>query len=78
MIAGEGDCNFHDCRGCLYGVVDSVQSISKTPPLNPDEPEDLATAIESMGINHAVIITIETTYPMEEQSLQKMYNGSSR
>ena len=50
MIAGDV-CT----RGCRFCAVNTAKT---PPPLNPDEPEDLATAIESMGINHAVITVV--------------------
>ena len=70
-VCVEARCpNIHDCWGrgtatfmiaemFVQGAVDSVLSILRKPSsLNPDEPEDLATAIESMGINHAVITVV--------------------
>tara|TARA_B100000214_G_scaffold375273_1_gene360926 strand:+ start:959 stop:2023 length:1065 start_codon:yes stop_codon:yes gene_type:complete len=50
MIAG--DVCTRGCRFC------AVKTSRVPPPLNPDEPEDLATAIERMGINHAVITVV--------------------
>ena len=71
-VCVEARCpNIHDCwgrgtatfmiagdvctRGCRFCAVNTAKT---PPPLNPDEPEDLATAIESMGINHAVITVV--------------------
>ena len=60
MIAGEGDCHFMIAgdvctRGCRFCAVDTAKN---PPPLNSDEPDDLASAIEKMGIEHAVITVV--------------------
>lgn len=71
-VCVEARCpNIHDCwgrgtatfmiagdvctRGCRFCAVNTAKF---PPPLNPDEPEDLALAIDSMGINHAVITVV--------------------
>jgi lipoic acid synthetase len=50
MIAGDV-CT----RGCRFCAVDTAKN---PPPLNPEEPSDLAGAIEKMGIEHAVITVV--------------------
>ena len=50
MIAGDV-CT----RGCRFCAVDTAKN---PPPLNSDEPDDLASAIEKMGIEHAVITVV--------------------
>jgi len=50
MIAGEV-CT-RGCRFCAVGT------IKKPPILNPNEPEELADAIENMEISHAVITVV--------------------
>ncbi len=71
-VCEEARCpNIHDCwgrgtatfmiagdvctRGCRFCAVNTAKT---PPPLNPDEPEDLAMAIENMGIDHAVITVV--------------------
>ncbi len=71
-VCVEARCpNIHDCwgrgtatfmiagdvctRGCRFCAVNTAKT---PPPLNPDEPEDLALAIENMGISHAVITVV--------------------
>ena len=50
MIAGQ-ECT-RSCRFCAVGTVKSP------PPLDAEEPEALATAVELMGISHAVITVV--------------------
>ena len=50
MIAGQ-ECT-RSCRFCAVGT------IKRPPPLDPTEPENLATAIELMNLNHAVITVV--------------------
>ena len=71
-VCVEARCpNIHDCwgrgtatfmiagdvctRGCRFCAVDTAKN---PPPLNSDEPDDLASAIEKMGIEHAVITVV--------------------
>ncbi len=71
-VCEEARCpNIHDCwgrgtatfmiagdvctRGCRFCAVDTARN---PPPLNPDEPNDLALAIEKMGIQYAVITVV--------------------
>ncbi len=71
-VCEEARCpNIHDCwgrgtatfmiagdvctRGCRFCAVDTAKN---PPPLNSDEPDDLASAIEKMGIEHAVITVV--------------------
>ena len=71
-VCEEARCpNIHDCwgrgtatfmiagdvctRGCRFCAVDTAKN---PPPLNPEEPSDLAGAIEKMGIEHAVITVV--------------------
>ena len=71
-VCEEAHCpNIHDCwsrgtatfmiagksctRGCRFCAVDTIRN----PPLpDPDEPENLADAIESMGLTYAVITVV--------------------
>ena len=50
MVAGQ-ECT-RSCRFCAVGT------IKRPPPLDRDEPENLATAIELMNLNHAVITVV--------------------
>ena len=50
MVAGQ-ECT-RSCRFCAVGT------IKRPPPLDPDEPENLATAVELMKLNHAVITVV--------------------
>ena len=50
MIAGK-ECT-RGCRFCAVGT------IKKAPPLDPEEPSHLATAVESMNLRHAVITVV--------------------
>ena len=50
MVAGEV-CT----RGCRFCAVGTVKS---PPPLNPEEPSELAEAVARMGLNHAVITVV--------------------
>ena len=50
MIAGQ-ECT----RGCKFCAVGTIK---RPPPLDPAEPENLATAIELMNLNHAVITVV--------------------
>ena len=50
MVAGEV-CT----RGCRFCAVGTVKS---PPPLNPEEPGELAEAVAMMGLNHAVITVV--------------------
>ena len=50
MIAGQ-ECT-RACRFCAVG------STKRPPPLDPKEPENLATAIDSMKLQHAVITVV--------------------
>ena len=47
MIAGEV-CT----RGCRFCAVGTEKT---PPPLNPNEPAELAEAVDKMGVSHAVI-----------------------
>lgn len=50
MVAGQ-ECT-RGCRFCAVGT------IKRPPPLDEKEPENLADAISSMGLNHAVITVV--------------------
>ena len=50
MVAGQ-ECT----RGCRFCAVGSIKT---TPPLDDNEPENLADAIATMGLNHAVITVV--------------------
>ena len=50
MVAGQ-ECT-RGCRFCAVGT------IKRPPPLDENEPENLADAIYSMGLNHAVITVV--------------------
>ena len=50
MIAGEV-CT----RGCRFCAVGTVKA---PPPLNPDEPAEIAEAVDRMGVSHAVITVV--------------------
>ena len=50
MVAGQ-ECT-RGCRFCAVGT------IKRPPPLDEKEPENLADAIYSMGLNHAVITVV--------------------
>jgi len=50
MIAGEV-CT----RGCRFCAVGTKRT---PPPLNPNEPEELAEAVDRMGVKHAVITVV--------------------
>jgi lipoic acid synthetase len=50
MVAGER-CT----RGCRFCAVGTIKT---PPPLDPDEPENLAEAVEVMGLQHAVITCV--------------------
>ena len=50
MIAGQ-ECT----RGCKFCAVGSIKS---PPPLDAEEPENLATAVELMNLKHAVITVV--------------------
>tara|TARA_B100000674_G_scaffold54987_2_gene38208 strand:+ start:10670 stop:11578 length:909 start_codon:yes stop_codon:yes gene_type:complete len=50
MVAGQ-ECT----RGCRFCAVGSIKT---PPPLDENEPENLADAIATMGLNHAVITVV--------------------
>ena len=50
MVAGQ-ECT----RGCRFCAVGSIKT---PPPLDESEPENLADAIATMGLNHAVITVV--------------------
>jgi len=50
MVAGQ-ECT----RGCRFCAVGSIKT---PPPLDENEPENLADAISNMGLNHAVITVV--------------------
>ncbi|HIF46520.1 MAG TPA: lipoyl synthase [Candidatus Poseidoniales archaeon] len=50
MVAGQ-ECT----RGCRFCAVGTIKT---PPPLDSDEPEKLADAIETMGLKHAVITVV--------------------
>ena len=50
MVAGQ-ECT----RGCRFCAVGSIKT---PPPLDDNEPENLADAIATMGLNHAVITVV--------------------
>ena len=50
MVAGQ-ECT----RGCRFCAVGSIKT---PPPLDEDEPNNLADAIATMGLNHAVITVV--------------------
>ena len=50
MIAGQ-ECT----RGCRFCAVGTIKT---PPPLDPDEPTNLANAVESMNLRHAVITVV--------------------
>ena len=50
MVAGQ-ECT----RGCRFCAVGSIKT---PPPLDEDEPANLADAISTMGLNHAVITVV--------------------
>ena len=50
MVAGQ-ECT----RGCRFCAVGSIKT---PPPLDENEPNNLADAIETMGLNHAVITVV--------------------
>ncbi len=50
MVAGQ-ECT-RGCRFCAVGT------INRPPPLDENEPKNLADAIESMSLNHAVITVV--------------------
>ena len=50
MVAGQ-ECT----RGCRFCAVGSIKT---PPPLEDNEPENLADAIATMGLNHAVITVV--------------------
>ena len=50
MIAGK-ECT----RGCRFCAVGTIKA---APPLDPEEPSHLATAVESMNLRHAVITVV--------------------
>ena len=50
MVAGQ-ECT----RGCRFCAVGSIKT---PPPLDENEPENLAGAIATMGLNHAVITVV--------------------
>ena len=50
MIAGK-ECT----RGCRFC---SVETLKQPPPLDADEPERLADAVERMGLSHVVITVV--------------------
>ena len=50
MVAGQ-ECT----RGCRFCAVGSIKT---PPPLDDDEPNNLADAIATMGLNHAVITVV--------------------
>lgn len=71
-VCEEARCpNIHDCwgrgtatfmvagksctRGCKFCA---VGTLNRPPPLDPDEPQNIAFAIDTMGINHAVITVV--------------------
>ena len=50
MVAGQ-ECT----RGCRFCAVGSIKT---PPPLDENEPENLADAIATMGLNHAVVTVV--------------------
>ena len=50
MVAGQ-ECT----RGCRFCAVGSIKT---PPPLDEDEPNNLADAVATMGLNHAVITVV--------------------
>jgi lipoic acid synthetase len=50
MVAGK-ECT----RGCRFC---SVETLRVPPPLDPDEPEHLAAAVERMGLAHVVVTVV--------------------
>ncbi len=50
MVAGR-ECT----RGCRFC---SVETLRQPPPLDPEEPEHLADAVERMGLEHVVITVV--------------------
>ncbi len=65
MIAGQ-ECT-RACRFCAVG------SIKRPPPLDPEEPANLATAIKLMNLKHAVI-TVVNRDDLEDSGAQHYRN----